>query len=424
LITGLDGEVDNGEAHRWPQVLPQGKGVLYTSLSGQQTSLWILPRGSTRPKLLLRNAREARVLAGGHLVYFNQGSLIAAPIDLDRLEVTGPGVPLLSNVAPFLNARASYDLAPSGTLVYVRGGQEPQRVVSWLDSSGKVEPLLSQPDRYLTPRLSPDGKRLAIAIEKGDGANVWVYDIVRDTMIPMPVGAEYQFYPVWSPDGQYLVFQSDGKLAWTRADGSGPIHYLPGTRQAFPSSFSVDGRTLYFHQATRGNYDLWDVTMDKAQARFGQPRRLTEDPVIEQNPAISPDGKWLAYAAPIELVRPAVYVVPLLPDGRIGAGKWQVSSSPGGEPVWAKNSRELFYRRMGGGIMVVSYSVQGNAFVSEKPRVWSDQRTSFGNTHVVYDLGPGGNRMAVLLDVQRDPPKPETHLRVVTNILIGLHAKK
>ncbi|MBL8291038.1 MAG: protein kinase [Bryobacterales bacterium] len=224
LITGLHGEVDSGEAHRWPQMLPQGKGVLYTALSGQQTSLWILPRGSTRPKMLLANARDARVLPGGQLIYFKQGSLQAAPIDIDRLALTGPGVPLLPNVAPFLNARASYGLARSGTLVYVRGGQEPNRVVSWLDASGKLEPLLAESGRYLTPRLSPDGKRLAVAIEKGDGANVWVYDIVRDTMIPMPVGGEYQFYPVWSPDGQHLVFQSDGQLAWTRADGSGPIH--------------------------------------------------------------------------------------------------------------------------------------------------------------------------------------------------------
>ena len=170
------------------------------------------------------------------------------------------------------------------------------------------------------------------------------------------------------------MFQSDGKLAWTRSDGSGPVERLAGTREAFPNSFSSDGGRLFFHQPTGGNYDLWDDNGGNGGASFGPPRRLTEDPALECSPAISPDGKWLAYSAAIESDRPEIFVVALSPDGRIGNRKWQVSSRSGRDPIWAKNGRDLFYRVYRGGIMVVSYTAKGNVFVPEKPRIWSDKR--------------------------------------------------
>ena len=99
LITGLHGEVEDAAAHRWPQVLPHGKGILFTSFSAQRNSLWVLKKGSSQPRMLLKNASDGRYLESGHLVYCSQGSLIAAPMDLDRLSLTGAGVPLVSGVA-------------------------------------------------------------------------------------------------------------------------------------------------------------------------------------------------------------------------------------------------------------------------------------------------------------------------------------
>jgi Tol biopolymer transport system component/tRNA A-37 threonylcarbamoyl transferase component Bud32 len=415
LITGLPGEIEDAHSHRWPQVLPHGRGVLFTSAGGGQYSLWVLKAGSTRPKLLLKNARDGRYMESGYLVYCRQGSLIAAPMDLDRLELTGDGVPLVTNVHVFGTVRVFFELSPSGTLVYVRGKPENKRVVSWLDSAGRTEPLLSFPQRYLTPRLSPDGKRLAVAVEQGDGANVWVYDWSRGTMTAMPEGGEYQFHPVWTPDGEYLVFQSQSRLAWTRSDGTGRVEHLAGIGQAYPRSFSPDGGRLFFHQSMGGNYHIWDTTREQGGASFGPPRCLTEDPGMENYPAISPDGKWLAYSGQVEQGSMRVYVVSLLPDGRIGSGKWQVSNGVGTEPIWAKNERNLFYRS-GGKIMVVSYTAKGNVFVPEKPRMWWEKRMSYGGGQSVYDVSPDGKRIVALFDVEDDSAKFETHLRVVLNV--------
>jgi serine/threonine-protein kinase len=414
LITGLHGEVDDGTSHRWPQMLPHGKGVIFTAFSGHQNSLQVLQPGSTRPKLLLKNARNGRYLETGHLIYYNQGSVVAVPMDADRLQTAGPAVSLVSGVARFYG-RAAFDVSQTGTLVYARGRPEGRRAVSWIDSSGKIEPLLSHPDRYLTPRLSPDGKRLAVAIEKGDGANVWVYDTSRDMMTAMPTGAEYQSNPIWTPDGEHLVFQSGGKLAWTRSDGSGPVEYLAGTRQAFPTSFSSDGRRLFFYQTTGGKYDLWDVAVDKSGPRFGEPRRLTEGPGSESGPAVSPNGKWLAYNTLVDPVRTQVVVAALTRDGAIGDRKWQVSNRPGLAPVWAKNGLELFYHEAGEGIMAVAYSESDGVFLPAKPRVWSKKRMAAGTDQVVYDLAPDGRRVVALCDVGDNAATPETHLRVVLN---------
>lgn len=415
-ITGLHGETDDGTTHRFPRALPHGKGILFTAFSAQQGSVWVLKPGSRQPKLLLKNARDGRYLASGYLVYYSGGSLLAAPMDLDRLEVTGPGVPFVSGaISRFtLWGNVGYDLSPGGTLVYVRGSAETTFVLSWLDPSGRIEPLLSNPERYLNPRLSPDGKRLAITIQRSDYlANVWVYDRGRETMTPMPAGGEYQWGAVWTPDGEYLVFQSDGKLAWTRADGGSRVEHLPGTRNAFPYSFSPDGGRLFFHQSTAGNYDLWDVAVRDGGLRFGQPRPLTGDPAAEQFPAISPDGKWLAYVTLIDSVRPEVFVAALSPDGRLSGRKWQVSNRSGSEPIWAAKGRYLFYVGAGGVIMVVTYTADGGVFVPSKPRMWSSERIS--GRQFAYDVAPDGRRVLALRDAGNNPATPDTRLHVLIN---------
>jgi hypothetical protein len=107
-------------------------------------------------------------------------------------------------------------------------------------------------------------------------------------------------------------------------------------------------------------------------------------------------------------------VVALLPDGRIGNGKWQVSNRGGGQPIWARNGRHLFYRS-GEGMMVVSYTTKGNVFVPEKPRLWSDKRMSPGGGRYIYDVAADGKRVVALFDAGDVSAKPETHLRVVLN---------
>src|SRR5205807_7731082 len=106
------------------------------------------------------------------------------------------------------------DISPAGTLLYVRGTGATGRVISWMDSSGNLSPLLAKPGEYFYPRLSPDGKRLAVMLQDGSNQNLWVYDSTLGTMTRITSGTEKQYYPVWSPDGEFVVFKSGNRLAW------------------------------------------------------------------------------------------------------------------------------------------------------------------------------------------------------------------
>jgi serine/threonine-protein kinase len=412
----LTSEAEGSITHRWPQVLPRGKGILFTSGDGHQYSIWAAGPDGKQPRMLLKNSNCARYAKSGHLVYFHQGSLFATRLDLERLTVKGSGALLASGVAQFGTWKPAFDMSVSGMLIYRQGPSPAKRVVSWIDSSGQVHPLLPWPARYLTPRLSPDGGRLAFAIEEDDGANIWVRDLQRDTMTPMPAGAEYQFHPLWTPDGDYLFFQSGGKLAWARADGGGKVEFVANTRQAYPWSFSADGRKLYFHQATAGTYHSWEATVDRSTTPWTvQPRRLDELPSATNCPAISPDGKWLAYFSQ-EGGRTGLSVVALTPDGRPGAGKWPVASQATDTPIWSRNGRELFCWGYEHGILAVPYSTRGGAFLPGKPRVWSDKHLAVETGLSVFDMAPDGKRAVVIMDAEPQPEKPDTHLRVIANV--------
>ena len=414
-------------AHRWPQILPGGKAVLFTSAG---PSIDIVSLQNRQRKTLVRRGTFGRYLAtsrrAGHLVYVNDGTLFAVAFDLDALEVQGPPVPILERVAYSQEfGDAHLDVSQVGTLLYGSGGAAGGLVtVQWLDSRGMAQPLLAKPGRYLRPRLSPDGRRLALEISDGSTPSIWIYEWQRDTMTRLTtVDAGLFPAPVWSPDGRYIAFQGKGGIFWTRADGAGtPQALTRSTNLQMPLSFASDGRRLSFQEQAHSGFDLWTAPLetDPTGLRSGKPEGFLQTSFDERHLAFSPDGRWVAYTSN-ESGSYQVYVRSFPDRG----GKWQVSNDGGAYPVWSRNGRELFFRAANNRIMVVAYTVKGDSISAERPRVWSEkQLADFGIVRVAsYDLAPDGRIAALMPAETPEAQQAQNHVIFLENFFDELRRK-
>jgi Tol biopolymer transport system component len=387
MLQPLESKPERKEYGRWPQVLPGAKAVLFTAdKPGGGSSIEVQSLRTGERKTLMRGGSYGRYVPTGHLLYLHQGMLYAASMDVNRLELTGPAVPVVDD----LLSSASYgfaqaDFSQNGTLVYVRGKPGRQTLV-WLDSTGHTQTLRAEATEYNgTVRFSPDGKRLAVSVTEGGNANVWVYEWERDTFTRLTFTSAIEAAPVWSPDGKHLVFLSDRhggglpNLYWIRADGAGEAVRLTESKNfQVPFSFSPDGKRLAFTELdSQTNGALWTLPLGEMESdhpKPGKPEPFLVTQFNEFGPMISPDGRWLAYQSN-QSGRYEVYVRPFLRQG----GQWQISTGGGDWPVWSKKGPELFYRSSEG-MMIASYTTNGDAFVASKPRLWvgkKDRGNSF-----------------------------------------------
>jgi Tol biopolymer transport system component len=422
-VTALaQGEV----THRWPQILPGGKAVLFTAHNGavefNGANIEVMSLGDHRRKTLVRGGTYGRYLPSGYLVYVNRGTLFAVPFDLERLEVRGTPAPLLEAVAYSRDtgsAQFDFSGAPSGpgTLVYRSGGASGGELVTvqWLDAAGKTQPLLSKPGLYSNPRLSPDGQRLALAVADGSNQDIWIYEWQRDTPTRLTFGGGISIGPTWSPDGRYIAFQAAGGMFWARADGAGKLQPLTQSKSVqFPGSFTADGKRLAFFEANPGTaFDLWTMPLENEGAglRAGKPEVFLQTTADERYASFSPDGRWLAYASN-ESGAFHVYVRAFPDKG----GKWQISDSGGVQPEWSRNGRELFFRTEDNQMMAASYTVNGDSFKADKPRVWSETRLANIGFNTNYDLAPDGKRIAAIMPAEApEDQKAQTHVIFLQN---------
>jgi serine/threonine-protein kinase len=397
--------------HRWPQILPGGKAVLFTShIQGagfDAANVEVMTLADHRRKILQRGGTFGRYLptskGAGHLVYINRGTLFAVPFDLDKLEVRGSPAPMLEQVAYSSNfGHAEFDFSERGTFVYRSGGAEGGGLVTvqWLDSAGKTQPLLAKPGAYIRPRLSPDGQRLAMEGTDGSSGDIWVYQWQRDTMTRLTFSGGTSILPIWSPDGRYIVFSAPGGMFWMRADGATKPQPLTQSKNAqYPFSISADGKRLAFQEVVGGNYDIWTVPLenDGSGLRAGKPEPFLQTPSDERHPSLSPDGRWMAYASD-ESGTYQIYVRAFPDKG----GKWQISNAGGVYPLWSRNGRELFFHTLDNQVMVAAYAVNGDSFAADKPRAWSEKKLAdFGQVGIQnYDLAPDGKRIAALMPAE------------------------
>jgi WD40 repeat protein len=310
--------------------------------------------------------------------------------------------PILNDVASIVPTNpADFDVSPNGTFVYVSGKGEPERSIFWLDDTGKAEPFHPAPGFYHGMRFSPDGKRVAFAAGSvlGQG-DLWIQDVQRGTSVRLTSLAGSSNSPVWSPDGKYIVFrvvnQPDAGIYVIRSDGSSEPQRLD-KGDARPSAFSPGGTRLVLQS---GNpFTAMEVTTALFEDASNHPRLGNPELLLRARgfamPALSPDGRWIAYASG-ESGRPEVYVQPFPGTG----GRVPISTEGGGFPVWSSNGHELFFLGGDRRIMVADYSASGNSFSPGKPRVWSRQQILWNDTggpFQPYALAQDGKRFVVLL---------------------------
>ncbi len=396
-VTQLDAA--NGEiSHRSPNIMPDGKTVIYTvkqsSISSFDDALIVAERlGSGERKILVRGGSYGRYAATGHLVYLRGGSILAVPFDPSTLEVLGQ--PTQIERGGWLN-RASGDgyLAFSKQGAMVFSPADPASfdnvLASWLDRRGTVRPLIDSAKAFFAGSISPDGQKLAIIIQAAND-DVWIYHLLRKTLTRFTFGGGNSAFPVWSPDGKYVAYAAERGTATDifkkPLDGSGAEERLTnGLSVSEVSSYAPDGKAIAFVQ----NGDVWILPLEGER----KPAPFVQTPANEATPRFSPDGRWLAYSSN-ESGRDEIYVVPYPRQ----AGKYQISSGGGIFPLWTRDGKELCFvssgfrlRRNVSGSAIMAVQITGTApfdYAAEHSIV------SLPPSSALIDIAPNGQQFVI-----------------------------
>jgi hypothetical protein len=411
------GELD----HLWPEFLPGGMAVLFTitaaggNLDNAQIAVLDLRTGTWR--VLPVRGSHAHYVPTGHLVYGFTGTLRAVPFDLGRLEVIGTPAPVLQGVVTTYFGAAEVAVAANGSLVYVPGraiGQIPQTVVS-VDRQGRASPLPNlRLDTYRYVRMSPDGARLALANQN----DVWIYDVARAVMTKLTDHLALDMSPLWTPDGQRIIFTSDRagyrELFLRSADGTGRDERLL-TRandliDLMANGWSADGTQLLFTEVSSSTKVVGTI----GQMAFERPsdvRLLVNTGSNNGRAAISPSGRLIAYDSDLS-GQPEIYV-----ERYPELGNRQTISSGGGRlPVWSRNGRELFFGTPDGRQMLAVPVQSETTFGEGRPKVLFEfAMLANGGGNRPYDITPDGRFLIIRSDPAQDGNGALSNIIVVQN---------
>jgi serine/threonine-protein kinase len=404
-VTSEEPEMDSRDLS-WPQFLPGGRALLATVGHEEHAPLVVLSL-DTRRWQRIGEGFQAQYIPTGHLMFHapgvREGELQAVGFDVERLVVNGSPRAVVDGVFRSQGAGGAYFAVAGGHLVFARGGHA--RTLVRVDRNGRRTALLDERRGFRIPRISPDGRHVAVTIDPRP-SQVWVYDLARRSGVPLATEG-HSMSPVWTADGRRVTYASnagradaDGDLYWRAADaGRAAQQVLALDRWQHPYSWSSDGRILIFgsdHPASRG--DIWMLTSD------GKPQQLIVSRAQEIAPRLSPDDRWLAYASD-ESGRMEVYVRPF---PNIDGGKWLISRAGGSWPVWSPTGRELYY---------VDGSVMMSVAVDTAPifRAGSPERLFTGPFETgspQFDISPDG---ASFIMVEADPDARPTQIHLVLN---------
>jgi eukaryotic-like serine/threonine-protein kinase len=391
-------------SHRWPQGLPGGRAVLFTAVRGP------LARDAGLEAVVLETGERRRLIEGsgfgrysptGHLVFAQSGKLLAAPFDVDALEVTGAAVPVVDGVRMNFEGSlyAEFDIAPSGGLVYMPGSLKTEpRALLWVDRSGSTQPVQEGKGAFSRPQISPDGRQLLVNVwNDREIGSPWLLDLESGKwrLVPSDGRGDRR---VWSPDGRYLAhLQHQGAnnqlylipvdLKWASSP-KGP-RFSPTGAQL--EGWSRDGLFMIFG----AQRPIMDYDIGLRQVDGGETRWLVSTPALECCAALSPNGLWMAYVATDD-VGYSVYVTS--PSNSVTSisnpsDRYRVSTNGGVQVRWSRDGRELYYRTLGDRrkLMAVPVDVSGGRPKFGVPRALFDD-TFFLDTpfKTAYDVAADG----------------------------------
>ncbi len=422
-----------------PQVLPGGRDILFTLVpravsGGPEPQIVAANLESGDRTVVLDGVTDARYVPTGHLIYPVGDDLHAVPFDIETMDVTGVGVPVVDGVqpvargvfdvrTPYSGGDVNFVVTANGTLAYVRGrvATEADRVLALVDRSGTAERLDVPPLPYFSPRLAPDGASLAVQTVESDGRGViWLYDLAGDTAIRRLTHDGSNIRPIWTRDSRRVTFASDRdgtmSLYSQAVDGSSSAERLTTADDGvvhFPESWSPDGNTLAFAVRRGGSPELWTLSVPT-----GTPERFPSSPTWASQWAssISPDGRHIVHFAAERAGE--LWVQPFPPSGERqlvtpGIGRW---------PIWSPNGREIIYRAVptfGAETMLMSVDVIASegALRFGRPRQIPIGGFLTFNAHRTYDVHPDGRRFLTIVpaDSEESYESPQPSIAIVLN---------
>jgi eukaryotic-like serine/threonine-protein kinase len=364
-VTTLD-RSKNERAHRWPNFLPDGRHFLYvaggpsTPKENPTNAIMVGALDSNESKTLFSNYTNA-VYALGYLLFLRQHTLMAQPFDAKRLEFKGDPIPIADPViSDESRIHGLFSASENGVLTYVEGSSGHDRQLVWVDRSGKqVGEVAGGADSYADPQISPDGKRVLIALESGE-SDLWIYDVMRAVKTRLTFGSalsQSNMAGVWSRDGRQVAYTSvrSGKYAICQkaTDGSGKEEIVvSGMTSAYLNDWSPDGKLIAYLTSKQAGApaETWILPL----ADPSKPYPFLQSDFHQVAARFSPDGKYLAHVS-TESGRPEVYVVPFPGPG----GKSQVSMRGGFWPRWRRDGKEIYFISPDNKVMAAEVSPSG-----------------------------------------------------------------
>jgi Tol biopolymer transport system component len=410
-VTVLDSA--RGETgHFGPVFLPDGQHFLYLRRGKPEStgiyvgSLEAMPEKQASRRILAAQYAAEFVPArngSGEILSLREGTLVAQPFNLRRLELTGEAVPVAEQVASYRSV-GQFSSSQTGVLVYRSGNNADALKLAWFDRQGKIAGAPT--DAFYgnsTLALSPDGARAVVEHPETSGRSLWIADLARGSRTRFTyTRSGIDRSAVWSPDGTKIVFSSNRRgpsdLYLHASNGAGEDELLvQSDTDKYPQDWSRGGTLLFRRPGAKSGNDLWVLPMGQGERK---PSLFLHSEFLITSARFSPDGRWVAYDSN-ESGTYEIYVRPF-PSPPGGGGKWMVSQTGGRYPRWRRDGKELFYLRLDGELMAADVSSSAEAFEHGIPK------PLFKAAHVPWDVSANGNSFLFTVAGTETPQSPFT----------------